>query len=157
MAIGRIIDVEIDKMLVSKKISLIKLIVGGAAIFAADIKNHQKVIAGKKVIIPLVRNNLRVCVVSYVIFAKANRAEEHKPWAILIDRAPSQPHVLEVIVAAVRSPMWPTDEYAIKDFRSGWRRQIILVRAAPHIAMLTIIGIKYRFINIKGVDIRRRP
>lgn len=79
IAIGIIIEVEIDKILVRRKISLIKLMVGGAAIFAADIMNHQKVIAGKKVIIPFVRNNLRVCVVSYVIFANANRAEEHNP------------------------------------------------------------------------------
>lgn len=61
------------------------------------------------------------------------------------------------MVAAVRSPICPTDEYAINDFKSGWRKQIILVKAAPHIAILTINGIKYRFININGVDIRRRP
>lgn len=49
---------------VIKIISLSKLIEGGAAIFAAVNRNHHRVIIGLIVINPLVRNILRVCVIS---------------------------------------------------------------------------------------------
>jgi hypothetical protein len=49
---------------VSRIISPSRLIEGGAAIFAAENINHQKVIDGNSIIMPLVINMLRVCVVS---------------------------------------------------------------------------------------------
>ena len=33
------------------------------------------------------------------------------------------------------NPMWPTDEYAIRAFRSVWRMHIVLVMMAPMIAI----------------------
>ena len=60
-------------------ISLMRLRVGGAAMLAADSTNHQNVIAGKKARSPLVRNSLRVWVVSYVMLARANSADEQRP------------------------------------------------------------------------------
>jgi len=45
-------------------ISLIKLIDGGAAIFAQVNKNHHNVRIGSDAIIPFVRANLRVWVIS---------------------------------------------------------------------------------------------
>lgn len=45
-----------------KNISLKRLDVGGQAIFITQFKNHIIVIAGKTVISPLDKNNLRVCV-----------------------------------------------------------------------------------------------
>ena len=47
--------------------------------FAAENKNHQKVIAGKIERRPLVKNNLRVWVASYVILARANMQDEQIP------------------------------------------------------------------------------
>ena len=74
-------EVIIDflRIAVSKIISLNKLIDGGAAIFHAENINHHIVKIGKDVIIPLVRNMLRVYVISQVKFAKINRADEHSP------------------------------------------------------------------------------
>lgn len=63
--------------------------------------------------------------------ANLNNADEHKPWAIIIISAPPIPHIEFDIMPASISPIWPTDEYAIKDFRSGCRIQINLVTTAP--------------------------
>lgn len=103
-------DIEYDITEEIKKISLIRLIVGGADIFAAVNKNHHKVIIGATAIIPFVKNILRVCVISYLMFAIINNADELKPWAIIIIRAPAKPHALFDIMPASISPMWPTDE-----------------------------------------------
>jgi hypothetical protein len=112
-------------------ISLSKLIDGGAAIFHAENKNHHMEIVGPKATSPFVKYILRVCVISYVKLAKINNPEEHRPCAtiIIID-----PHIaqFELLIAAARSnPIWPTDEYAIKDLMSDCRKQIILVTIAP--------------------------
>ena len=48
--------------------------------------------------------------VSYVIFAIANKAEEHNPWAIIIVREASHPHVDPDINPVIISPICPTDE-----------------------------------------------
>lgn len=50
--------------LVISTISLIRLIVGGEAIFVAVNINQNRVIIGEIDIIPLVRYSLRVCVIS---------------------------------------------------------------------------------------------
>lgn len=44
------------------------------------------------------------------MFAIANKAEEHSPWASIIINAPSQPHVVFVIEAATTRPICPTEE-----------------------------------------------
>lgn len=94
---------------------------------------------------------------SYIIFAIANKAEEQRPWAKLINSAPSYPHVFLDKIPAVTRPICPTEEYAIRDLISGCRRQIILVITAPHIEIEEIRGIKGRFIFIKGEERRRSP
>lgn len=119
-------------IVVISKISLNKLIDGGAAIFAAVKINHHRVKVGPTHIKPLVKNILRVFVISYDRFAKINNAEDLKPWATIIAKDPDIPHKeLESSPASI-NPMWPTEEYAINDLRSGWRIQINLVITAPH-------------------------
>ena len=59
---------------------------------------------------PLVINILRDPVASYIILAIANIPEEHRPWAIIIIRAPFRPQVELVMAPAIIKPMWPTDE-----------------------------------------------
>lgn len=98
---------------------------------AAHVMNHHRAVAGKRASNPLVRYNLRVWVASYDEFAMEKRAEEDSPWANIITRAPSQPHFLDDMTAAVNNPMWPIDEYAMRAFRSVWRMQIALVTQAP--------------------------
>jgi len=39
-----------------------------------------------------------------------NIPEEEPPWAIIMTRAPSQPHFERVKIAAVRRPICPIDE-----------------------------------------------
>lgn len=56
--------IDLVKVAVIKVISLSKLIDGGAAMLAAVNKNHHMVIVGLIVIKPLVKNILRVCVIS---------------------------------------------------------------------------------------------
>lgn len=91
-------------------ISPIRLIEGGAAIFAADSVNHIIVISGNRFRSPLVKNKLRVWVASYVLFARENIAEEHRPWAIIIVRAALHPHRLFDIAPIITRPMCPTEE-----------------------------------------------
>jgi hypothetical protein len=100
-------------------ISLKRLIDGGAAIFADVNRNHHRVIIGLIVINPFVKNILRVWVISYDRLAIINKADELSPWATIIIRPPVIPQdELDNIPVSIR-PMCPTDEYAIKDFRSG--------------------------------------
>jgi len=70
---------ELDKIGGNRRISASKLIEGGADMFAAQAKNHQIVMDGKIANRPLVRNILRVPVVSYDEFAMQNRADEDNP------------------------------------------------------------------------------
>lgn len=51
---------EYERILVRRMISPRRLIEGGAAIFAAENINHQKVMAGNSIVIPFVMNMLRV-------------------------------------------------------------------------------------------------
>lgn len=70
-------------------------------------------------------------------FANENRADDDRPWAIIINAAPINPHWELDNLPANINPMWPTDEYAINDFKSGCRRQISLVMIAPISEILT--------------------
>lgn len=60
-------------------ISLNRLIEGGAAIFAAQRRNHHRAIYGEIIASPLEIKILRVFVDSYVLFAIENSAEEDRP------------------------------------------------------------------------------
>ena len=73
-------------------------------------KNHHITRLGAITIIPLVRYDLRVWVILYEMLAKMNSADEHRPCAIIIIRAPVIPQVDMVITPAISRPMWPTDE-----------------------------------------------
>lgn len=48
----------------NNKISPNRLIEGGADILAAQLRNHHRVVAGKRARSPFVKYNLRVCVAS---------------------------------------------------------------------------------------------
>lgn len=140
-----------------KKISLIKFDEGGAAILQMMNINHQPVRIGAKYKIPLVKNSLRVLNFSYVILAKMNKAEDENPWAIIIVTAPYIPNLVEEVTPAINSPIWPTDEYAIRDFISDWRIQINPVEIAPTNDTLINIFL-YLFLNIGDIwDMRINP
>lgn len=66
------------------------------------------------------------------MLARQNSIEEVRPCEIIRIIAPENAHCVWIMVAATTSPMWLTEEYAISDFRSIWRRQIALVIRAPH-------------------------
>jgi hypothetical protein len=101
---------ETEIILVIKKISLARLNEGGAAILADRKRNHHMAREGLNIIIPLVKNLLRVCVAEYEIFAKANRAAEQSPWAIIMMIAPFMPHDVKERIPAIMRPIWPTEE-----------------------------------------------
>lgn len=68
-----------------------------------------------------------------------------------------QPHTVFDISPLIIRLIWPIDEYAIRDFRSVCRKQIILVMTAPHRDNL-IIGAEINlFIFIIIDDKRIRP
>jgi len=87
-----------------------KLKDGGAAILIDKIRNHSMDILGRNSIIPFVKYLLRVLVIKYDILANENKAEEHKPCAIIINIAPAIPHKEKVIIPATIIPMCPIDE-----------------------------------------------
>lgn len=91
------------------------------------------------------------------MFARANSPEEHTPWAIISRRAPVHPQGELDIMPPVTSPMWLTEEYAIRDFRSVWRKQINLVMQAPTREILIIKGAILEFIFRKLEDSRSIP
>ena len=70
---------DVDIIDVSRIISLIRLIEGGAAIFQAVNRNHHIAKSGLIVIMPFVKYMLRVAVISYVMLAKMNKPDEHRP------------------------------------------------------------------------------
>lgn len=82
---------EILVIAVINVISLSKFRDGGAAIFVAENKNHHMVIVGRKDIMPFIKNILRVELISYEMLAREKRADEDKPWAIIIRIAPVNP------------------------------------------------------------------
>lgn len=86
---------------IMSEISLKRLIEGGAAILQIDNKNQHKEKAGKRLKIPLVKNILRVEVPSYVILARENIHEEHRPCAIIIAIEPCHPQVEQSIVPII--------------------------------------------------------
>ena len=84
------------------KISVTKLNVGGADILDIEIKNHHIELRGATLIIPLVNIRLRVLVVSYIILAIENIADELIPWAIISPIAPAHPHIETLIRPTIR-------------------------------------------------------
>ena len=148
---------DLVSVAVINEISLNRLIEGGAAIFAAVNINHHIVIIGLIVISPFVRNILRVWVISYDKFAIINSADELNPWATIIIRLPVIPHAEFDNMPVSINPIWPTDEYAISDLRSGWRIQISLVAIAPVIEILINMVDETVTIFWNTIDIRARP
>lgn len=149
--------VEKDKELAIRSTSLARFKEGGAAILQAEKQNHQKVIEGNKANNPLVTYILRDCVVSYLILANENIQEEHRPWATSIERPPCHPQEVPVIMPAVASPIWLTEEYAIRDFTSVCRTQINLVIAPPTMQIVNIKELTSLFMAIIFLVMRRSP
>lgn len=141
----------------SRRISLKRLMVGGAAMLVMERRNHHRAMNGEIMASPLEMYRLRVLVVSYVMFAMANRAEEDRPWAIIMKIAPYIPRGELDMAPATSSPMCPTEEYAIRAFRSVWRRQIMEDRTAPQREIL----INREEVVVEGVGsmdlARKRP
>lgn len=136
------IDIKFQWIILDiKKISLIVLIVGGAEMLTAMNINHQKVMLGIIEINPLNIKIFRVWNFIYKSFTKRKRAEDDNPWAIIIIIAPEKPIRLLENNPNNTNPICATDEYAIKDLRSFWRIQFILVAVAPIKLILIIIGL----------------
>ena len=68
------------------------------------------------------------------MLARQNRAEEVKPWAIIKTNAPQKPQGVWMRIPAATKPMWLTEEYAMRDFRSVCRKQIEPVMITPQSA-----------------------
>lgn len=99
-----------ERMDERRRISARRLIEGGPAIFTKVARNHHIDMFGRIVRNPLVKNSLRVFVVSWFIPARENRVGEDSPWASIIANVPFQPHDDREHVPAIASPMWATDE-----------------------------------------------
>lgn len=65
------------------------------------------------------------------MFARQKRAEEVRPWAIIRINAPENPQGVWIKMPPTTNPMWLTEEYAIRDFKSVCRRQIEPVMMIP--------------------------
>lgn len=91
-------------------ISLRVLIDGGAEMFKAININHQNVILGVSINIPLNKIMFRVWSFVYKSLTRRNRADDDNPWAIIIMIAPDNPIVLIVNSLVNTNPIWATDE-----------------------------------------------
>ena len=67
--IGMMVIIDCLIILVINRISLMRLILGGAAILAPHARNHHMVASGSTAINPLVSAILRLCLDSYVMYA----------------------------------------------------------------------------------------
>lgn len=85
------------------------------------------------------------------MFTKRNKAEDESPCAIIIIIAPFIPIVLNVNKLAKINPIWATEEYATKDFKSFCRIQFILVIVAPISLILIIQGLKFLILIKSGI------
>lgn len=149
--------IDLLKVAVMSVISLNRLIDGGAAMLAAVNMNHHIVIIGLIVINPLVKNILRVWVISQDRFAIINRADDLNPCATIIIRLPVIPQEELDSIPVNINPICPTDEQAIRDLRSGCRMQIRLVAIAPVIEILISIDDDVDTMCWNMVDIRAKP
>ena len=70
------------------------------------------------------------------MLARQNRAEDARPCAIMRMRAPVKPQGVWIKMPPATRPMWLTDEYAMRAFRSVCRRQIDPVIMMPHRAKI---------------------
>lgn len=70
------------------------------------------------------------------MLAKQNRADEARPWAIIRIIAPVNPQGVWIKIPLATSPMWLTEEYAIRDLRSVCRRQMDPVMITPQRARI---------------------
>lgn len=66
------------------------------------------------------------------MFARQNSRDEVSPWAIISVVAPMKLNGVWIMMAAITSAIWLTEEYAIRDFRSVCRKQMELVIIMPH-------------------------
>jgi hypothetical protein len=107
---GIIFMVLHDRMLLINKISLNRLIDGGAAILQIHRRNHHRAMEGIICIRPLHSSILREDVRSNTILVKQNIPEEHSPWAIIRARQPDAPVFLPAITPAITNLIWATEE-----------------------------------------------
>lgn len=106
--------------------SLIRLTLGGAAIFELLRRNHQRVRLGAKFIKPLLIMRLRLLVRSYAELARKNKPEEITPCASIISTPPVKPISVMINNPEMHILICTTEELAIKTFRSICRRQLSL-------------------------------
>lgn len=154
---GKITKIDLLIVAIIKKISLIRLILGGAAILAQENINHQNDMFGIIVSIPFVNKILRVIVILYLMLAIQNSAEELNPWAIIIDSLACIPNLELDNIPAIISPMCPTEEYAISDFISDCRKQIMDVITPPIKAIVITGPNNILFIKLNIIIIRANP
>lgn len=89
--------------------------------------------------------------------ARANKAEEHRPWVIIVIYMPLQPHLVIVNIEANVNLMWATEEYAINALKSVCRIVMMVVMAAPQ-EVRASIGEEIGSIRFgKHVSIRKSP
>lgn len=102
-------QVDLDRIFERSIISAVRFIVGGAPILLAAAINNQSEIIGVVDLSPFVRTILRVLVFSYIVLAKANSAEDARPWASIMVSDPMSLQLENNIILLKRSPMWLTD------------------------------------------------
>lgn len=85
--------------------SPIRLGRGGSARFARLARNHHVAVRGKIICKPRARIIVRLCVRSYVVLARQNRAEDTRPCAIIRMMAPVNPQGVWIRIPPATRPM----------------------------------------------------
>lgn len=83
---------------------------GGAPMFVAIIRNHIVDIAGASIRIPLLIIKARELVISYAVLVIKNKAEDERPWAIIIITEAFHPQAELERMPARPKPIWATEE-----------------------------------------------
>lgn len=107
---GRIFKVVHEMILLISRISLNKLIDGGAAMLQIHSRNHHNAIDGIICISPLHNNMFRDDTRSNTMLVKQNMPDEHSPWAIINAKHPVTPVFVPTITPAITRLMCATEE-----------------------------------------------
>jgi len=93
--------------------------------------NQKKTNQGAQAITPLLKKKSRDPVNPNITPTPKKRADEARPWAAHMERAPRLPTWVCLRILEITRAMWATEEYATSTFRSTRRIQRQLIRAPP--------------------------
>jgi hypothetical protein len=110
MDTGSIVRKNLDMNDEINRISLIRLMEGGALMLIANAMNQMRDMVGEIDSSPLIIYSIREFNISYRLFASENKREDVNPWAIIIIITPVCPQVEFILIPRIKIAIWLTEE-----------------------------------------------